>query len=287
MMDILVFGATGNTGSLIVNQLKEKNADFGVAITQTDSAADLDLEADQVRIATYDDQASLTAAMAGVSTIYFLMPIKPDMVTWTQNVIAAAKDAGVKRIVKQSGLTPRIDATSDLIRDHAETDQMIVDSGIDYTILGSNTFFQAFYGNLPSIQAEGAFYAPLGDKAFSNVDINDFAEVAAEVLTNEGHSRKTYALTGPAALTSAEHAKIVSAAVGKEINYVNVPKDAFEQALSGAGFDAWTAKTFADAFDWFATADYETVTNDVETILGRPANSFDNFAQEFAQAVNS
>lgn len=285
-MDILVFGATGTTGSLIVNQLKEKQVDFGIAVSEEGKGDGLDLEASRIRVASYDDQASLSAAMTGVETIYFVMPINPNMVSWTENVIAAAKDVGVKRIVKQSGLNPRLDATSDLIRDHAETDKMIVESGVDYTILGANSFFQNFYGNLPSIQGESAFYGPLGDTAFSNIDINDVAAVATEVLTSEGHSQKIYPLTGPSALTSAEQAKAISEASGKEVTFVNIPKDAFEGALNGAGLDAWTSKTLADAFEWFATADYASVTNNVEAILGRPARSFEDFAQEFAHAVN-
>lgn len=164
---------------------------------------------------------------------------------------------------------------------------MIVASGLDYTILGANSFYQNFYGNLQSIRAEGAFYGPFGDKSFSNVDINDVAAVAVEVLTNEGHSEKIYPLTGPSALTSAEQAKVISQASGKEVSFVDVPKDAFEGALSGAGMDAWTSKTFADAFEWFATADYASVTNNVEAILGRPARSFEDFAQELAHAINS
>ncbi len=285
-MDILVFGATGNTGSLIVNELKERQADFGVAVSKAGSAVNLDLTDAQIRVANYDDQASMSAAMAGVETIYLVMPISPNMVPWTRNVIAAAKDASVKRIVKQSGLKPRSDATSGLIRDHAETDKMIIGSGVDYTILGANSFYQNFYGNLPSIQGEGAFYGPFGGKAFSNIDINDVAAVAAEVLTGEGHSQMVYALTGPSALNSAEQAQAISEASGKEVNFVNVPKDAFEGALKGAGLDEWTSKTLADAMDWFAAADYAFVSNDVEEILGRPARSFNEFAQEFAHAVN-
>ncbi len=285
-MDILVFGATGNTGSLIVNQLKEKQANFGVAVSKEGKSDGLGLEASQSRVASYDDQASLSAAMAGVETIYIVMPISPNMVPWTENVIAAAKEAGVQRIVKQSGLNPRLDATSDLIRDHAETDQMIVDSGVDYTILGANSFYQNFYGSVPSIQAEGAFYGPLGDKAYSNIDIHDVAAVAVEVLTNEGHSQKIYPLTGPSALTSAEQAKAISQASGKEVSFVNVPKDAFEGALNGAGLDAWTSKMLAEASEWFAIADYASVTNNVEAILGRPARSFEDFAQELAHVIN-
>lgn len=83
-MDILVFGATGSTGSLIVDQLKEKRADYGVAVTKQRGGQDLGVTADQVRVASYDDQESLRAAMDDVETIYFVMPVSPKMVPWTK-----------------------------------------------------------------------------------------------------------------------------------------------------------------------------------------------------------
>lgn len=286
-MDILVFGATGNTGSLIVNQLKSKNADFGIATINAAEAKGFGLDDAQVRQADFNDIDSLEKAMSGVSRIYLLMPISPDMVAWTENVINAAKSAGVSHIVKQSGLNASANATSGVIRDHAETDKMIAASGIDYTLLQPNSFYQNFYGNVPSIKAEGNFYAPLGDASLSNVDINDVAEVAATVLTSDGHSGKTYQLTGPTALTSAEQAAVLSKAAGKEISYVNVPSDAFTAALEGMGLGEWLSQALTDMTVWFEAGDYAPVYDNVQIILGRPARSFEDFAEELAQAINA
>ncbi|KAG1715560.1 NAD(P)H azoreductase [Nymphon striatum] len=206
---------------------------------------------------------------------------------WAENVINAAKDAGVRYIVKQSGLNAGSDATSDVIHDHATTDAMIKASGLDYTLLQPNSFYQNFYGSLPTIQADGNFYAPLGNAALSQVDIHDVAAVAAQVLTSDGHVGKTYQLTGPEALTSAEQAALLSTASGKDISFIDVPQADYAAALVSAGLDERLSDTLAAMMAWFAIGDYAPVYDNVQNILGRPARSFESFAQEFAQVINA
>jgi uncharacterized protein YbjT (DUF2867 family) len=286
-MDILVLGATGNTGSAIVKKLKEKQADFGVLTSQSDNAEKLALDETQVRVGDFDDVDSLKNAMQGVSRIYLVMPISPETVAWTENVIAAAKASGVKHIVKQSGLNARSDANSAIIRDHAKTDAIIMSSGLEYTIIQPNSFFQNFYGNLPTIKAEGSFYLPLGQTAHSLVDINDVAHVAAAVLTGDGHTGKVYQITGAEALTSADQAKLLSDASGKDITYVDVPKEAVEAALNGFGMDPWLSHNLAEMMAWFAEGDYAPVYDTVERVLGRAPRSFSDFAEEFSHSIKA
>ncbi len=167
------------------------------------------------------------------------------------------------------------------------TDALIQSSGLTYTIIQPNSFFQNLYGNLPTINATGQFYMPLGDKALSVVDINDVADLAAAVLTQDGHEGKTYKITGPQALSMAEQAQILSQASGKDIQYVNVPKEAVQSALLDAGMDDWSAKNISELLAWFAEGPYSEVTATVETVLGRKPRPFADFAEEFAHAVTT
>lgn len=284
-MTILVMGATGNTGSAIVNQLKEKQADFSVMATTHEAATKLNLENERIRIGDFNDVSSLIAAFKDTQRIYLLTPIHPFAVTWVNNVIEAAKQAGVKHIVKQSGLKASLDATSEVIRNHAYTDNLIKQSGLDYTLIQPNSFFQNFYANLPSINAEGRFYSSLGDAALSLVDINDVAAVAVAALTESGHEGKTHHITGSEALTSSEHAELLSDASGNEITYIDLPEAALVGALKDMGLDSWLSDALGGMITWFTQGDYGLTTNTVEEVTGRKPRTFAEFAQELSYSI--
>ncbi|EGR0722437.1 SDR family oxidoreductase [Vibrio alginolyticus] len=284
-MTILVLGATGSTGSVIVSQLKEMQADFSAMVATNEDAAKLNLKDESIRIGDFSDVSSLLSAFKDIQRVYLLTPIHPSATTWVKNVIQAAKEAGVKHIVKQSGLKASLDATSEVIRDHAHTDNLIKQSGLDYTLIQPNTFFQNFYGNLTSINSEGRFYSSLGDTALSLVDINDVAAVAVAALTESGHEGKTYHITGSEALTSSEHAKLLSAASGKEITYIDIPEVALVGALKEAGLGDWLSDKLGEMINWFTQSDYALTTNTVEEVTGRKPRTFADFAQELSHSI--
>jgi len=287
-MNILVLGATGNTGSAIVNQLKEKEADFSILTSNKDSAAALELREDQIRVGDFADIPSLVAAMNGVSRIYLVMPMHPNTVEWVSNVITAAKQADVQHIVKQSGLNASVSATSQIISDHAATDELIKDSGLTFTLIQPNSFFQNHYGNLATINSDGQFYAPLGNSSHSIVDMNDVASVAVAALTEQGHENKIHRITGSESLSSAEQAKRLSEASGKEITFVDIPKESLEEALNGMGMDSWTSEKIAEMLAWFAAEKgYSEVYNTVEEVLGRKPRSFSDFAVELSHSIEN
>ena len=285
-MKILVLGATGTTGSLVINNLKSNNADFAILAKSKAVARSSVLADEQVREGDFNDPESLVLAMEGVKKVYLVMPMHQDVIKWVNNVIEAAKQAGVEHIVKQSGLDASLDAESQIIRDHAESDLLIKNSGIDYTLIQPNSFFQNFYGNLTTINAVSQFYSPLSDSKQSMVDINDVAEVVSLVLTQPGHEGKIYRLTGAQALSSAEQAKIISKASAKTISFVNVSQQDFESALKEAGMGDWLAGKLAEMIEWFAKGQqYGETSADIEMLLGRPPRTFDDFAKELATAI--
>ena len=118
-------------------------------------------------------------------------------------------------------------------------------------------------------------------------DIHDVAAVAVAALTELGHAGKTYLLTGSEALTSAEQATLLSKASGKEITYVEVPKEGLEAALKGYGMDAWQADKLSELLAWFAKGNYYQVSNTIETVLGRKPRTFADFAQELAHSISA
>lgn len=284
-MDILVLGATGNTGSEVVRQLQQTGADFGVMVRNTNSTATMNLQPYQVREGNFTDVAAMEKAMQGVKRIYVSMPIHQDNKLWVENVIAAAKAANVEHVVKLSGMGAKSDAGSEIIRTHVVTDDLVKASGLAWTIIQPNSFFQNLFGSLATINAMGKFFLPLGDAKQSVVDIRDVAAVIVESLIGEGHDGQTYLLSGPEALTFAQQAEVISQASGKPIEYVAISEQDAAAAMKEAGMDEWFTNALAEIMAWFGTGAYTEVTDTVERVTGKPARNFNDFANEFAHAI--
>ncbi|MGR5091723.1 SDR family oxidoreductase [Vibrio maritimus] len=284
-MEILVLGATGNTGSEVVKQLKEAGADFGIMARSADAANKLDLNPNQVCVSNYDDVETMTQALEGVKKIYVAMPAHPSNQQWIENTVAAAKAAGVELIVKLSGMGARADAGSEIIRTHVLTDNIVKASGIAYTIVQPNSFFQNLFGSLPTINALGQFFLPLAQAKQSVIDIRDVASVIVTALTQSGHENQTYLISGPEALTFAEQAAILTEVSGKQIDYIAVPQESAESAMKEAGMDNWTAEKLAEIMAWFGEGHYASVTDTVERVTGNKPRTFRAFAEEFAAVI--
>lgn len=284
-MDILILGATGNTGSEVVRQLKQSAVSFGVMARNIDAADKLELTQEQVRIATFDDVEAMTQAMSGVKKIYVAMPAHPDNVKWIENVVSAAKAAGIEQLVKLSGMGATADSGSEIIRTHVVTDDIVKASGINYTIVQPNSFFQNLYGSLATINSMGKIFLPLADAKQSVIDIRDVAAVVVTALTKPGHDNQTYLISGPQALTFAEQAEILSKAANKQIEYVAVSQQAAESAMKDAGMDEWSAEKLAEIMAWFGEGHYTTITDTVEQVTGNKPRTFAAFATEFAANI--
>src|SRR6266508_1136969 len=112
------------------------------------------------------------------------------------------------------------------------------------------------------------------------IDARDIAAVAARVLTSPGHQGTSYTLTGPESLSAAEVAERLSAAIGRQVRYVNLPPDAFGQALAGAGLPGWLVDALVVGNTLLAAGDGATVTDEVARLTGRPPRTFDQFAAD-------
>lgn len=285
-MDILVLGATGNTGSEVVRQLQVANADFGVMVRNADSVTSMNLEPQQIRLGNFDDLTALQKAMQGVKKVYVSMPAHQDNVQWVNNILNAAKSAQVEHIVKLSGMGAHHEAGSSIIRTHAQTDDLLKQSGIAWTLIQPNSFFQNLYGSLSTINSMGQFFLPLADAKQSVVDIRDVAAVVVESLLGKNHQGQTYLISGPEALSFAEQAQIISEVSGKQVEYVAVPEQAAAAAMKDAGMDPWLSDALAEILAWFGQGGYAEVTDTVERVTGKPARSFTDFAKELSEAIN-
>jgi len=206
----------------------------------------------------------------------------PTMLEVQSNFIDAAAAAGIEHVVKLSGIMPDLDSPFRFARMHGEIERRLEASGMAFTHLRAGEFMHAYFRQVPSIVAQGRLLLPMEDARIASIDVGDIAEVAATVLTGSGHEGATYPLTGPEALSMADVAGKLSAATGNRIEYVNVAPEQATSAQLAAGMPPFTAEALAELFAERRKGKEAQVSPLVQTILGRPATSFDEFAVRHA-----
>ena len=113
------------------------------------------------------------------------------------------------------------------------------------------------------------------------MDIRDIGAVAATIFTSSGHEGKTYVLTGPEALTFHQVAEKLSLVLGRQVRYVDVPLSAAADGMRKSGMPEWNVRAVNDLLRYFASGAAAAVTDTIPRLLGRPAISFERFAQDY------
>lgn len=277
---ILVTGATGDLGPYVVRALLDRDAP--VRVVARDPAKAGFGEGVEVVAGDLSDAGSLAPAMAGVSKVFMLAPsnLAP---TFDANIVPAAAAAGVEHLVKISGLGVESGTPDAITRWHLEGEQLVRDSGLAWTFIRpgefmTNTLYWAW-----GIKATGQVREPYGEVKQALVDPRDIAEVAATVLTTDGHEGHGYPLTGPQALSARDRTAILAEIIGRPLTFVDIDvAEANEKWLQmGAPqelIDGVLEVLRSDPGPW------ATVRPTVQELLGRPAKTFEEFVRDHKEA---
>jgi uncharacterized protein YbjT (DUF2867 family) len=276
---ILVTGATGLNGSALVRVLSQRGVPVRALVRSPAKAAALTalpgveiVEGDMARPET------LVGALRGVERAMLISSSVPEMLDVQTNFIDAAKKAGVRHVVKLSGIMLELDSPFRFARMHGEIEQRLEVSGMAFTHLRAGEFMPAYFRQVPSIVAKGALFLPMENARIASIDVGDIAEIAADTLTRAGHEGKIYPLTGPEALTMAEVAERLSAVTGKPIKYVNVPPEDARKAQLAAGMPPYLADALFELFAERRKGKEGTVSRVTETVFRRKPTPFAEFA---------
>lgn len=273
-MTIAITGASGQLGHLVVEKLKAKvPASDIVALVRTPSkAANLGVAA---RAADYDRPETLDAALAGIDTLLLISSSEVGKRSVQhRNVIAAAKKAGVKRIVYTSLLHADVSPLS-LAVEHLDTEAALKASGIPHTILRNGWYTENNTGSIPGALAGGALIGSAGTGRISSAPRADYADAAVAVLTSTGYEGKTLELAGDTAWTHADLAAEISRQTGKNIPYKNLPEADYAAALAGFGLPEGLAAAIAS---WDVGASKDALFDDsrqLSKLIGRPTGSLE------------
>lgn len=276
---ILVTGATGMTGSELVRRLSARGVRVrGLTRNMAKAAALSALPNVEMVAGDMERPETLSSSLQGVEHAMLISSSDARMLEVQSNFIEAAQKAGVRHVVKLSGIMPELDSPFRYARMHGEIEKRLEASGMAFTNLRAGEFFTAYFRRVPLIVAKGALILPMEDARIASIDIGDLAEVAATVLTGTGHEGHTYSLTGPEALTMTEVAEKLSAATGNQITYVNVAPEEARSANLASGMPPYMADGLFELFAERRKGKEAQVSTVIPEIFGWQATRFDEFA---------
>jgi uncharacterized protein YbjT (DUF2867 family) len=278
---ILVTGATGKVGSEAVRLLRQRDVPVRAMVRDPAKAEPLAAGGAELARADLDVPGTIDTALAGVDTVILVSPGVPAQ---ELNVVASAVRQGVKYVIK---VTSNASADSPIARRRAqaEIEAGLATSGLARTLLRANAFMQNTLALAPAIKRTGGFGSSAGAGRVGMVDARDVAAVAAEVATvPEAHAGRAYRVTGPALISYADVAAVLSEVLGRPVGYRPARFAEDRAAMIQAGLPEPVAEMNAQAFSLIAEGDAAWLSEDVPTLLGRPARSFAQFATDFAPA---
>lgn len=277
---ILVTGATGNIGAPLCAFLQATGLKFRALAHSADSVARLQAVGIETVQGDTTDPATLAPAMGGVETLFLLSPPGSRLPEMERNVIAAAKAAGVKRIVKSSAIGAHPFAAGAFLRWNGQAEREVEASGLAWTVLRPNGFMQGLAANFGRAVAAGAFHMYGGGARVSYVDVRDVATCALAVLGQEGHDGNVYELTGPEPLSFEDIAGRLSGRLNKAVRFVELSEADAVRGLRAAGLSPELAHGVVGLQHFYRQGGGALVTGTVERLTGRAPRNLNGYIDE-------
>jgi len=261
----LVLGGTGKTGRRVAERLVNRGVETRIASRSADPSFD------------WSDRSTWKATLKGVEAAY--ITYAPDLAIpgatdAIRDFVEMAVEQGVRRLVLLSGRG----------EEEAQACERIVqDAGVEWTVVRASWFNQNFSeGEFLGMVLDGAITLPAGDVPEPFVDVNDIADVAVAALTEDGHDGEIYEVTGPRMLTFADVAREISRASGREVQFIQIPKEAFAGAIADSGAPREIAWLLNYLFETVLDGRNAYVCDGVKRALGREPTDFTEFVDRIA-----
>ncbi|MCG8926139.1 NAD(P)H-binding protein [Lentzea sp. CC55] len=261
--EILVVGATGKTGRRVVRSLETR----GITVRKASRSTGFD----------WNDTTTWKPFLEGADAVYLIAPEDPAAAAPFTDL---ATTAGVRRLVLLSGRG--LDETPPaLFEGMRAAEAALRASTATWTILRANNFTQNFSEEVWQAEVEaGTLSLPVDDTPEPFVDVADIAEAAALALTTDDHHGRTYNLSGPEPVTFDTALAKISAATGRTTTLTRLTPDEYAQHLRAQGVPDEVVTELNMLYEGMRAGVLATPTTDLETLLGRPATSFDTYVAE-------
>ncbi|MCA9943482.1 MAG: NmrA family NAD(P)-binding protein [Anaerolineales bacterium] len=283
---ILVTGAAGKTGLAVLAALKKRGAKTRAFVKDDEQILPVrQAGAAEVVVGDLLDADVWRLATTAVSRIYHIGPnMHPQEVRIGQLMIAAARTVGNCHVVYHSVLHPQIREMPHHWH-KLKVENILFDSGLAYTILQPAAYMQNLQAYLPAIQKEGVLPVPYpAETRLSLVDLQDVAGVAAQVLTEPGHSYATYELVGTEPLTQTAVADTFSQILQRPVEVQATPLKTWKAQARANGMAEGTLKMAASMFAYYAESGLPGNPQMLRFLLERPPTSLDSFIERIVNA---
>lgn len=274
----LVTGATGNVGSRVARELRERGVSVRAFVRDTVKAAKVLGDGVELASGDFSDAASVRRALEGVEGVFLACANDPRQVEYETGVIDAAAEAGVRRIVKLSALGAEIGSPVAFWDWHGRIEEHLRASGVPAVVLQPTFNMTNLLGSAEQVRHAGSLFAPAGGAFVAMIDPRDVAAAAAVALTEDGHYEEAYVLTGPEVITFERVAEELSAATGRRVQFVAVPDEEARQSMVEQGVPEFAAAQIVAVFGFLRRGDQDRTTDDVRALTGRDPSSLARFA---------
>jgi uncharacterized protein YbjT (DUF2867 family) len=287
MSTVLVTGATGNVGSRVIQQLRLRGVPVRAFVRDAERAsASLGPDVD-LAVGDFAEPASIRAALDGVDVLFLACGNIPPQVGYERNVIDAAAQAGLRRLVKLSALGAELSSPVAYWDWHAQIERHLRASGVPWVVLRPRFYMSNLLGSVDTIRSAGAIFLPAEGVKVPMIDPLDVAATAAVVLRDDGHEGRTYELTGPESVTFHDVAAQLADVTGRPVRFVPVPDDAALEGLAKAGMPAWMAENLVTVFGMLREDPSAQVTDAVHALTGHRPRHLAEFLGDHAALFNS
>ncbi len=276
---MILITTAGKVGAEAARLLAQRGEPVRVLVRDPEKATALAQAGAEVAVGDLKVPSTIDAAMQGITAVVLVSLAIP---TQELNVVNSAVGAGVDHVVK---ITSKASVDSPIVRrrDQIEIENGLVASGLGYTLLRNNAYMQNFLMLAPAIAKTSSFGSSTGDGRIGMVDTRDVAAVAVEIAASPAsHKGKTYWPSGPESLSYADAARMFSKVLGRPITFHPLTFEEQKRAMVDVGVPDHIAEMNAQAVTLFAQGDSDWINDDVLSILGRPAHTFEQFVTDFA-----
>ncbi len=283
-MTTLVIGCTGTVGKHVANELAGRSMNVRCMTRSLDKLHYLQAGIEGCA-ADLDKPETLAQALEGIDDLFLAVQVSPNETRRALAVVEAAKNAGVKKIVYLSVHMPEGSTVIPHFANKVPVENAIQASGIAYTILRPNNFFQNDLTLRDIIVQYGLFPTPIGPVGLNRVDARDIAECAANALTKPGFEGQTYSIHGPDTLTGKGVAAVYSRVLEKEVHYGGNDLDVWAQRSRNV-MPVWKISDYRVMYRYYQDHGMIASTAELEreqTLLGHKPRSFENFVEETAR----
>jgi NAD(P)H dehydrogenase (quinone) len=284
---IIVTGATGKTGSVVVSELLKAGYPVRALVHKEDGrSAHLKAQGAELAVADMSDVERVAEALKDVQRAYFCPPFDPYMIQGAVAFAVAAKEAHLEHIV---GLTQWLASPSHpslMTRQLWLVDRLFsMTPGVTHTILRPGIFADAYLATIGSAVHLGIFPWMSGDGRNAPPSNGDIARVAVAALIDPArHAGKSYRPTGPQLLSTKEMANAIGRAVGRSVRFVPTPTWLFMKGarMSGYPIDLFSGIRYYIDDHERGAFELGAPTTDVLDVTGRPAEDFETIARRYA-----